>query len=79
MREEGTNGDRELGVAFHLTGRFEPVDVCMSDLLAGTVRVPLPAAGSGGSPRWRQCELPEKSQRKHRFHSNIKYRNARIY
>ena len=37
MREEGTNGDRELAAAFHLTGRFEPVDVTMSDLLHGTV------------------------------------------
>jgi phosphoribosylformylglycinamidine synthase len=34
LREEGSNGDREMAAAFHLAG-FEPWDVTMSDLLAG--------------------------------------------
>ena len=37
LREEGSNGDRELGAAFYLTGKFEPVDVTMTDLINGTV------------------------------------------
>jgi phosphoribosylformylglycinamidine synthase len=36
LREEGTNGDREMASAFHLAG-FETWDVSMSDLIAGTV------------------------------------------
>ncbi|HQP43543.1 MAG TPA: phosphoribosylformylglycinamidine synthase [Thermoanaerobaculales bacterium] len=36
LREEGSNGDREMAAAFHLAG-FEPWDVTMSDLLAGRV------------------------------------------
>ncbi|MCK9361505.1 phosphoribosylformylglycinamidine synthase [Patescibacteria group bacterium] len=36
IRAEGSNGDREMAVAFHLAG-FEPWDVTMSDLLEGTV------------------------------------------
>lgn len=36
LREEGSNGDREMAAAFHAAG-FEPWDVTMSDLLAGRV------------------------------------------
>ena len=36
LREEGTNGDRELAAAFHMAG-FETWDVSMSDLLAGRI------------------------------------------
>ena len=34
IREEGSNGDREMASAFHLAG-FEPWDVMMTDLLGG--------------------------------------------
>ncbi|CAH9126512.1 unnamed protein product [Cuscuta epithymum] len=34
VREEGSNGDREMSAAFHAAG-FEPWDVAMSDLLNG--------------------------------------------
>ncbi|TVU45393.1 hypothetical protein EJB05_04880 [Eragrostis curvula] len=34
IREEGSNGDREMAAAFYAAG-FEPWDVTMSDLLAG--------------------------------------------
>jgi phosphoribosylformylglycinamidine synthase len=36
LREEGSNGDREMAAAFHLAG-FEPWDVTMSDLAAGRI------------------------------------------
>jgi phosphoribosylformylglycinamidine synthase len=36
LREEGSNGDREMAATFLQAG-FEPWDVAMSDLLAGTV------------------------------------------
>ncbi len=36
LREEGSNGDREMASAFYAAG-FEPWDVTMSDLVAGTV------------------------------------------
>lgn len=36
IREEGSNGDREMSAAFYASG-FEPWDVAMSDLLNGTV------------------------------------------
>jgi phosphoribosylformylglycinamidine synthase len=36
LREEGSNGDREMAAAFLAAG-FEPWDVAMSDLLAGTI------------------------------------------
>ncbi len=36
LREEGSNGDREMAAAFWAAG-FEPWDVTMVDLLAGTV------------------------------------------
>ncbi|KAG6520153.1 probable phosphoribosylformylglycinamidine synthase, chloroplastic/mitochondrial [Zingiber officinale] len=36
IREEGSNGDREMSAAFHAAG-FEPWDVTMSDLLLGQV------------------------------------------
>lgn len=36
LREEGSNGDREMSAAIHSAG-MEPWDVTMSDLLAGTV------------------------------------------
>jgi phosphoribosylformylglycinamidine synthase len=36
IREEGSNGDREMASAFHLAG-FEPWDVMMTDLLDGRV------------------------------------------
>jgi len=36
LREEGTNGDREMAAAFYTAG-FEPCDVAMSDLLDGRV------------------------------------------
>ncbi len=36
IREEGSNGDREMASAFFAAG-FEPWDVCMSDLLDGKV------------------------------------------
>jgi len=38
LREEGTNGDREMGAAIHAAG-MEPWDVTMSDLLTGAVRL----------------------------------------
>ncbi|XP_071692127.1 probable phosphoribosylformylglycinamidine synthase, chloroplastic/mitochondrial [Rutidosis leptorrhynchoides] len=36
IREEGSNGDREMSAAFYASG-FEPWDVTMSDLLNGSV------------------------------------------
>jgi phosphoribosylformylglycinamidine synthase len=36
LREEGTNGDREMGAAFFLAG-FEPWDVTMTDLAEGRI------------------------------------------
>ncbi|XP_042012705.1 probable phosphoribosylformylglycinamidine synthase, chloroplastic/mitochondrial [Salvia splendens] len=36
IREEGSNGDREMSAAFHASG-FEPWDVTMSDLLNGGI------------------------------------------
>lgn len=36
IREEGSNGDREMSAAFYAAG-FEPWDVAMSDLLNGTI------------------------------------------
>jgi phosphoribosylformylglycinamidine synthase len=36
LRDEGSNSDREMSSAFYSAG-FEPWDVCMSDLLAGTI------------------------------------------
>ena len=36
VREEGTNGDREMSAAFYTAG-LNPVDVTMSDLLAGRI------------------------------------------
>lgn len=36
IREEGSNGDREMSAAFYLAG-FEPWDIAMSDLLKGKV------------------------------------------
>ncbi|XP_010242666.1 PREDICTED: probable phosphoribosylformylglycinamidine synthase, chloroplastic/mitochondrial [Nelumbo nucifera] len=36
IREEGSNGDREMSAAFYAAG-FEPWDVTMSDLLSGVV------------------------------------------
>lgn len=38
IREEGTNGDREMAAAFHAAG-FEPHDVTMSDLLSGRINL----------------------------------------
>jgi len=38
IREEGSNGDREMVSAFHAAG-FEAWDVTMSDLLAGRIRL----------------------------------------
>jgi phosphoribosylformylglycinamidine synthase len=38
IREEGSNGDREMTSAFYAAG-FEPWDVVMSDLLAGKVQL----------------------------------------
>ena len=38
LREEGSNGDREMASAFHLAG-FESWDVTMSDLLSGSVQL----------------------------------------
>ncbi|KAE8661053.1 putative phosphoribosylformylglycinamidine synthase [Hibiscus syriacus] len=36
IREEGSNGDREMSAAFYVAG-FEPWDVAMSDLLKGVI------------------------------------------
>lgn len=36
IREEGSNGDREMAAAFYAAG-FEPWDITMSDLLSGTI------------------------------------------
>lgn len=36
LRDEGSNSDREMTSAFYSAG-FEPWDICMNDLLAGTV------------------------------------------
>jgi len=36
LRDEGSNSDREMTSAFYLAG-FEPWDICMNDLLAGTI------------------------------------------
>ncbi len=38
LREEGSNGDREMAAAFHAAG-FEPWDVMMSDLLTGKIEL----------------------------------------
>ncbi len=38
LRDEGSNSDREMSSAFYLAG-FEPWDVSMSDLLAGSVNL----------------------------------------
>jgi phosphoribosylformylglycinamidine synthase len=38
IREEGSNGDREMASAFHMAG-FEAWDITMTDLLEGTVRL----------------------------------------
>jgi phosphoribosylformylglycinamidine synthase len=38
VREEGSNGDREMTSAFHAAG-FEPWDVVMSDLLSGRIEL----------------------------------------
>lgn len=38
IREEGSNGDREMSVAFQLAG-FEVWDVCMRDIASGRVRL----------------------------------------
>ncbi len=38
LREQGVNGQLEMAAAFHAAG-FEPVDVHMTDLLAGRVRL----------------------------------------
>jgi len=38
LREEGSNGDREMAAAFHAAG-FQPWDVTMSDLLAGRIEL----------------------------------------
>ena len=38
LRDEGSNSDREMTSAFYAAG-FEPWDVCMNDLLAGTVNL----------------------------------------
>lgn len=38
LRDEGSNSDREMSSAFYLAG-FEPWDICMADLLAGTVKL----------------------------------------
>ena len=40
LREEGSNGDREMASAFHLAG-FEPWDVTMSDLVSGSTSLSL--------------------------------------
>jgi phosphoribosylformylglycinamidine synthase len=36
LRDEGSNSDREMTSAFYSAG-FEPWDICMNDLLAGTI------------------------------------------
>ena len=36
LRDEGSNSDREMSSAFYAAG-FEPWDICMEDLLAGTI------------------------------------------
>jgi len=38
LRDEGSNSDREMTSAFFAAG-FEPWDICMNDLLAGTVNL----------------------------------------
>ncbi len=38
LRDEGSNSDREMSSAFYAAG-FEPWDICMHDLLQGTVRL----------------------------------------
>ncbi len=38
LRDEGSNSDREMTSAFYAAG-FDPWDVCMNDLLAGTVHL----------------------------------------
>ena len=38
LRDEGSNSDREMTSAFYLAG-FEPWDVCMNDLLHGSVNL----------------------------------------
>jgi phosphoribosylformylglycinamidine synthase len=38
LRDEGSNSDREMTSAFYAAG-FDPWDVCMNDLLAGTVNL----------------------------------------
>ncbi len=36
LRDEGSNSDREMSSAFYAAG-FEPWDICMNDLLSGTI------------------------------------------
>jgi phosphoribosylformylglycinamidine synthase len=38
LRDEGSNSDREMTSAFYAAG-FEPWDICMNDLLTGTVNL----------------------------------------
>ncbi|WP_028579477.1 phosphoribosylformylglycinamidine synthase [Desulfogranum japonicum] len=38
LRDEGSNSDREMSSAFYAAG-FEPWDICMNDLLRGTVNL----------------------------------------
>jgi phosphoribosylformylglycinamidine synthase len=38
LREQGVNGQIEMAAAFHRAG-FEPVDVHMSDILAGRIEL----------------------------------------
>ncbi len=38
LRDEGSNSDREMTSAFYAAG-FEPWDICMNDLLSGTVNL----------------------------------------
>ncbi len=47
VREEGSNGDREMAAAFYAAG-FEPCDVPMADLLKGKINLNDPRVGFRG-------------------------------
>ena len=50
VRQEGSNGDREMAASFHMSG-FEAWDVHMSDLLEGRVSLDH-FRGAASQPRW---------------------------
>jgi len=52
LREQGVNGHAEMAWAFHAAG-FRPVDVHMSDLIAGAVALDDFTGAPSSLVRWR--------------------------